>query len=66
MFAATALGRVRRIWPLPVFAVVLVAVRADRVRPVTAVLDVTLCMAVYTVIGAQPAGDRVAILVLPR
>ena len=40
----------RRIWPVPVFAVVLVASSMlTAFGRATAVLDVTLCMAVYTV-----------------
>ena len=56
---ATAPVAVRRIWPVPVFAVVLVASSVlTAFGRSTAVLDVTLCMAVYTVTVRQPAAGR--------
>jgi signal transduction histidine kinase len=62
---ATAPVAVRRIWPVPVFAVVLVASSVlTAFGRATAVMDLTLCMAVYmvTVRGRRPAA--LAILVL--
>ena len=62
---ATAPVAVRRIWPLPVFAVVLVASSVlTAFGRSTAVLDVTLCMAVYTVTVRSRRPAAVAILVL--
>ena len=62
---ATAPVAVRRIWPVPVFALVLVASSVlTAVGRGTAVLDVTLCMAVYTVTVRSRRPIAVAILVL--
>ncbi len=62
---ATAPVAVRRIWPVPVFAVVLVASSVlTALGRATAVMDVTLCMAVYlvTVRGRRPAALAVLVL----
>jgi signal transduction histidine kinase len=62
---ATAPVAVRRNWPVPVFAVVLVASSVlTAFGRSTAVLDVTLCMAVYTVTVRSRRPAAVAILVL--
>ncbi|HTT52822.1 MAG TPA: sensor histidine kinase [Streptosporangiaceae bacterium] len=62
---ATAPAAVRRIWPVPVFAVVLVASSVvTAVGRGTAVMDVTLCMAVYTVTVRNRRPAALAILVL--
>jgi signal transduction histidine kinase len=62
---ATAPVAVRRIWPGPVFAVVLVASSVlTAFGRATAVLDVTLCMAVYMVTVRSRRPAAVAILVL--
>jgi signal transduction histidine kinase len=62
---ATAPVAVRRIWPVPVFAVVLVASSVlTAFGRSTAVLDVTLCMAVYTVTVRSRRPAAVIVLVL--
>ena len=62
---ATAPVAVRRIWPVPVFAVVLVASSVViAFGRASAVLDVTLCMAVYTVTVRCRRPAAVGILVL--
>ena len=56
---------VRRIWPIPVFAVVLVASSVViAFGRATAVMDVTLCMAVYLVTVRRRRPAALAILVL--
>ncbi len=63
--AATAPVAVRRIWPIPVFAVVLVASSVViAFGRATAVMDVTLCMAVYLVTVRRRRLAALAILVL--
>ena len=62
---ATLPVAVRRIWPVPVFAVVLVASSVViAFGRATAVMDVTLCMAVYTVTVRSRRPAALAILVL--
>jgi signal transduction histidine kinase len=62
---ATAPVAVRRIWPVPVFAVVLVASSVlTAFGRATAVMDVTLCMAVYLVAVRSRRPAALAILVL--
>ena len=62
---ATAPVAVRRIWPMPVFAVVLVASSVvTAFGRGTAVMDVTLCMAVYLVTVRSRRPAALAILVL--
>jgi signal transduction histidine kinase len=62
---ATAPVAVRRRWPVPVFAVVLVASSVlTAFGRATAVLDVTLCMAVYTVTVRSPRRPALVVLVL--
>ena len=62
---ATAPVAVRRIWPVPVFAVVLVASSVlTAFGRATGVLDVTLCMAVYTVTVRSQRRPALIILVL--
>jgi signal transduction histidine kinase len=62
---ATLPVAVRRIWPVPVFAVVLVASSAViAFGRGTAVMDATLCMAVYTVTVRSRRPAALAILVL--
>jgi signal transduction histidine kinase len=62
---ATAPVAVRRIWPVPVFAVVLVASSVViAFGRATVVMDVTLCMAVYLVTVRSRRRAAVAILVL--
>jgi signal transduction histidine kinase len=62
---ATAPVAVRRIWPVPVFAVVLMASSVViAFGRATAVMDVTLCMAVYLVTVRSRRPAAVAILVL--
>ncbi len=62
---ATAPVAVRRIWPVPVFAVVLVASSVViAFGRATAVMDVTLCMAVYLVTVRRRRQAALAILVL--
>jgi len=62
---ATLPVAVRRIWPVPVFAVVLVASSAViAFGRATAVMDATLCMAVYTVTVRSRRPAALAILVL--
>ncbi len=62
---ATVPVAVRRIWPVPVFAVVLVASSVViAFGRATAVMDVTLCMAVYmvTVRSRRPAALTILVL----
>jgi signal transduction histidine kinase len=62
---ATAPVAVRRIWPVPVFAVVLLASSVlTAFGRASAVMDVTLCMAVYLVAVRSRRPAALAILVL--
>jgi signal transduction histidine kinase len=62
---AAAPVAVRRIWPVPVFAVVLVSSSAlTALGRATAVMDVTLCMAVYLVVVRCRRPTALVILVL--